>query len=64
MNMHGSIQIQVVKLILLVRKIPMLGVFTTCMVTSGNGFRINGMKTTIVQLLIAVHAKSKMSQTE
>ena len=59
--MLGMMKIQVMKLIQLVRSSLIHGVFTTCTVMSGNGFRTDGMITMKVLLLMVVHGKMEIA---
>ncbi|KPK03081.1 MAG: hypothetical protein AMJ56_20095 [Anaerolineae bacterium SG8_19] len=53
-NMRGMMVIQRIKPILLGKKSQMSGSFMICTATSGNGWKMTGMITTMVHLMTGV----------
>lgn len=60
---HGTVKIQVLKLIPLGRRSLISGVFMTCMEMSGNGVRIIGLSTMKVLLQMEVLGKLEVALT-
>lgn len=60
-NMHGMLEIQVLKLIQFARRNQTPGVFMICTGMSGNGCRTNGMKITMDLLPVETHGKKEIS---
>ena len=59
--MLGTIKIQVLKLIPLVIRSPIPGIFTICMVMSGNGFRTVIIQIIMVPLLMVVRGNMEIA---